>query len=111
VADASLKRLKTDRIDLFYQHRVDPNVPIEDVAGAVKDLFHAGESYGESGIRRVAEEVRGAEKGHTGADRARVAAGAEDVDRADSGNDETPSTRGEPRRRRNSAGRRRSAGD
>ncbi len=36
VADASLKRLGTDRIDLFYQHRVDPNVPIEDVAGAVK---------------------------------------------------------------------------
>jgi len=42
VADASLKRLKTDRIDLFYQHRVDPEVPIEDVAGAVKDLIAAG---------------------------------------------------------------------
>src|SRR5258705_154414 len=42
VADASLKRLKTDVIDLFYQHRVDPNVPIEDVAGAVKDLIQAG---------------------------------------------------------------------
>jgi aryl-alcohol dehydrogenase-like predicted oxidoreductase len=42
VAEASLKRLKTDVIDLFYQHRVDPNVPIEDVAGAVKDLIHAG---------------------------------------------------------------------
>ncbi len=42
VADASLKRLKTDRIDLFYQHRVDPNVPIEDVAGAVKDLVSEG---------------------------------------------------------------------
>jgi aryl-alcohol dehydrogenase-like predicted oxidoreductase len=39
VADAALKRLKTDAIDLFYQHRVDPNVPIEDVAGAVKDLI------------------------------------------------------------------------
>src|SRR5271157_1980865 len=38
VADASLKRLKTEFIDLFYQHRVDPNVPIEDVAGAVKEL-------------------------------------------------------------------------
>ena len=37
VAEASLRRLRTDRIDLFYQHRVDPNVPIEDVAGAVKD--------------------------------------------------------------------------
>jgi len=42
VADASLKRLRTDRIDLFYQHRVDPDVPIEDVAGAVKDLIAAG---------------------------------------------------------------------
>ncbi len=42
VADASLKRLKVDAIDLFYQHRVDPNVPIEDVAGAVKDLIQAG---------------------------------------------------------------------
>src|SRR5579872_2352775 len=42
VAEASLKRLRTDRIDLFYQHRVDPNVPIEDVAGAVKDLIQEG---------------------------------------------------------------------
>ncbi|HTW68387.1 MAG TPA: aldo/keto reductase [Acetobacteraceae bacterium] len=42
VAEASLKRLSTDRIDLFYQHRVDPNVPIEDVAGAVKELVAAG---------------------------------------------------------------------
>ncbi|MBV9560821.1 MAG: aldo/keto reductase [Bradyrhizobium sp.] len=42
VAEASLKRLKTDRIDLFYQHRVDPDVPIEDVAGAVKDLVEQG---------------------------------------------------------------------
>jgi aryl-alcohol dehydrogenase-like predicted oxidoreductase len=42
VADASLKRLRTDRIDLFYQHRVDPDVPIEDVAGAVKDLIGVG---------------------------------------------------------------------
>lgn len=42
VADASLKRLRTDVIDLFYQHRVDPNVPIEDVAGAVKDLIKEG---------------------------------------------------------------------
>jgi aryl-alcohol dehydrogenase-like predicted oxidoreductase len=40
VAEASLKRLKSDTIDLFYQHRVDPNVPIEEVAGAVKDLIH-----------------------------------------------------------------------
>lgn len=42
VVEQSLKRLKTDRIDLFYQHRVDPNVPIEDVAGAVKDLIKDG---------------------------------------------------------------------
>src|SRR5207237_1153374 len=42
VAEASLKRLKTDVIDLFYQHRVDPNVPIEDVAGAVKELIQQG---------------------------------------------------------------------
>ncbi len=42
VAEASLKRLRTDRIDLLYQHRVDPEVPIEDVAGAVKDLIQQG---------------------------------------------------------------------
>ncbi len=42
VADASLKRLRTDRIDLFYQHRVDPNVPIEEVAGTVRDLIQEG---------------------------------------------------------------------
>jgi aryl-alcohol dehydrogenase-like predicted oxidoreductase len=42
VAEASLKRLKTDRIDLFYQHRVDPNVPVEDVAGTVRDLIQEG---------------------------------------------------------------------
>jgi aryl-alcohol dehydrogenase-like predicted oxidoreductase len=42
VTEAALKRLRTDRIDLLYQHRVDPNVPIEEVAGAVKDLIRAG---------------------------------------------------------------------
>src|SRR6266705_5383005 len=42
VAEESLKRLKVEAIDLFYQHRVDPNVPIEDVAGAVKELIEAG---------------------------------------------------------------------
>jgi aryl-alcohol dehydrogenase-like predicted oxidoreductase len=42
VAEASLKRLRTDRIDLFYQHRIDPSVPMEDVAGAVKDLIREG---------------------------------------------------------------------
>ena len=57
VADASLKRLKTDRIDLFYQHRVDPNVPIEDVAGAVKDLIQQGKvkhfGISEAGLHTV----------------------------------------------------------
>src|SRR5262249_52833128 len=42
VAEASLRRLRTDRLDLFYQHRVDPNVPIEDVAGTVKELIREG---------------------------------------------------------------------
>ena len=42
VADASLRRLQVDVIDLFYQHRVDPEVPIEDVAGTVKELIEAG---------------------------------------------------------------------
>src|SRR6185295_16311103 len=42
VAEASLKRLRTDRIDLFYQHRVDTDVPIEDVAGALKELIEEG---------------------------------------------------------------------
>jgi aryl-alcohol dehydrogenase-like predicted oxidoreductase len=45
VAEASLKRLKTDAIDLFYQHRVDPDVPIEDVAGTVKDLIKEDQSF------------------------------------------------------------------
>jgi len=45
VADASLTRLRTDRIDLFYQHRVDPDVPIEDVAGAVGELVQAGKVH------------------------------------------------------------------
>ena len=57
VADASLKRLKTDRIDLFYQHRVDPNVPIEDVAVAVKDLIREGKvkhfGLSEAGVQTI----------------------------------------------------------
>ena len=57
VADASLRRLKTDRIDLFYQHRVDPNVPIEDVAGAVKDLIREGKvkhfGLSEAGVQTI----------------------------------------------------------
>jgi aryl-alcohol dehydrogenase-like predicted oxidoreductase len=57
VADASLKRLKTDVIDLLYQHRVDPDVPIEDVAGAVKDLIRQGKvkhfGLSEPGVQTV----------------------------------------------------------
>ena len=57
VAHASLKRLKTDVIDLFYQHRVDTNVPIEDVAGAVKDLIHQGKvkhfGLSEAGVQTI----------------------------------------------------------
>jgi aryl-alcohol dehydrogenase-like predicted oxidoreductase len=57
VADASLKRLETDRIDLFYQHRVDPSVPIEDVAGAVKQLIREGKvahfGLSEAGVQTI----------------------------------------------------------
>jgi aryl-alcohol dehydrogenase-like predicted oxidoreductase len=57
VADASLTRLRTDRIDLLYQHRVDPNVPIEDVAGAVKDLIREGKvkyfGLSEAGVQTI----------------------------------------------------------
>src|SRR5271169_6495508 len=57
VAEASLKRLNTDRIDLLYQHRVDPNVPIEDVAGAVKDLIKEGKvkhfGLSEAGVQSI----------------------------------------------------------
>lgn len=57
VAEASLKRLKTDVIDLFYQHRVDPNVPIEDVAGTVKDLIREGKvkhfGLSEAGVKII----------------------------------------------------------
>jgi aryl-alcohol dehydrogenase-like predicted oxidoreductase len=57
VADASLKRLRTDSIDLFYQHRVDPNVPIEDVAGTVKELIQQGKvkhfGLSEAGVQTI----------------------------------------------------------
>jgi aryl-alcohol dehydrogenase-like predicted oxidoreductase len=57
VAEASLKRLKTEVIDLFYQHRVDPDVPIEDVAGAVKDLIQQGKvkhfGLSEAGVQTI----------------------------------------------------------
>ena len=186
VAEASLKRLKTDVIDLFYQHRVDPEVPIEDVAGAVKELIHegkvkhfgmseagvqtirrahavqpvtalqseyslwfrepeaeviptleelgigfvpfsssrqgfsdrqdqsrdkvrgrrfsqhrpslhGGEPEGESGDGGHGRQIRAAEEGDTGANRTRLAAGPEAMDRADSRHDKAASTGGEPR--------------
>src|SRR5208282_5046222 len=57
VADASLKRLKTNVIDLFYQHRVDPNVPMEDVAGTVKQLIREGKvnhfGLSEAGVQTI----------------------------------------------------------
>jgi len=57
VAEASLRRLKTDRIDLFYQHRVDPNVPLEDVAGTVKELIQQGKvkhfGMSEAGVESI----------------------------------------------------------
>jgi aryl-alcohol dehydrogenase-like predicted oxidoreductase len=57
VADASLRRLKTDRIDLFYQHRVDPNVPIEEVAGTVAELIMEGKvrhfGLSEAGVKNI----------------------------------------------------------
>jgi aryl-alcohol dehydrogenase-like predicted oxidoreductase len=57
VADAALKRLRTDRIDLFYQHRVDPNVPMEDVAGTVRDLIAEGKvkhfGLSEAGVQTI----------------------------------------------------------
>jgi aryl-alcohol dehydrogenase-like predicted oxidoreductase len=57
VAEASLQRLRTDRIDLLYQHRVDPDVPIEDVAGAVKDLIREGKvrhfGLSEAGVQTI----------------------------------------------------------
>jgi len=57
VAEASLKRLKTNAIDLLYQHRVDPNVPIEDVAGAVKELIQQGKvkhfGLSEAGVQTI----------------------------------------------------------
>ena len=72
VAEASLKRLRTDVIDLFYQHRVDPAVPIEDVAGAVKDLIAQGKvkhfGLSEPGVQTIRRAHRGP-AGHRGAER------------------------------------------
>lgn len=71
VAEASLRRLRTDCIDLFYQHRVDPLVPIEDVAGTVKDLIAEGKvkhfGLSEAGCANHSPGARGA-SGHGGAE-------------------------------------------
>jgi aryl-alcohol dehydrogenase-like predicted oxidoreductase len=176
VADTSLQHLRTDRIDLFYQHRVDPNVPIEDVAGTVKELIREGKvrhfglseagaqsirrahavqpvaalqseyslwwrepeaevlptceelgigfvafsplgkgfltgkidentSFDKDDFRRSARLDRDGQAGDPGPDRARVAAGAEAVDRADPWHHQVASPEGERRRRRRGADR------
>ncbi len=72
VAEASLKRLKIDVIDLFYQHRVDPDVPIEEVAGAVKELIQdrQGQALRPVGGRRADDPSRACgAAGHGGAER------------------------------------------
>ena len=200
MADASLKRLRTDHIDLFYQHRVDPDVPIEDVAGAVKELIAEGKvkhfGMSEAGVQTIRrahavqpvtavqseyslfwrgpeaellpalEELgigfvpfsplgagfltgkidentkfdptdfrnmvprfspearkanmvlvdlvksrRGTQRRDAGTSRTRLAAGAEAVDRADPGNHQAASARGEPRRGERRADRGRPQGD
>ena len=72
VAEASLKRLRVDAIDLFYQHRVDPDVPIEDVAGAVKDLIQEGKvkhfGLSEAGVQDHSSRTRGP-AGHRASER------------------------------------------
>jgi hypothetical protein len=100
MTEGSLRRLKTDRIDLYYQHRVDPNVPIDDVAGAVKDLIHEGKVrhfglsqrrdraraslshqtepfQGVARIRRRSARSRRRERGHVDLRRTRASAIAE----------------------------------
>jgi aryl-alcohol dehydrogenase-like predicted oxidoreductase len=125
-AEGSLKRLRVETIDLYYQHRVDPDMPIEDVAGAVKDLIREGKvkhfGLSEAGAqtirlahavqvpalysrgppsqpapRRSAQPGRSPEAGDACADRACLAAGPETVDCAHSGNYEALSPGGEHR--------------
>ena len=66
VVEESLKRLKTDRIDLYYQHRVDPNVPIEEVAGTIKDLIKAGKVLHFGLSEPSATTIRRAPRGSAG---------------------------------------------
>ena len=65
VAEGSLKRLKVDAIDLFYQHRVDPEVPIEEVAGAVRELIHQGKVKHFGLSEASAKTIRRAQRGNT----------------------------------------------
>jgi aryl-alcohol dehydrogenase-like predicted oxidoreductase len=76
VAEASLKRLRVDAIDLFYQHRVNPDVPIEEVAGAVKDLVQAGKVKHFGLSEAGPQTIRRVQARHAGPDCARLAAGA-----------------------------------
>ena len=66
MVEESLKRLRTDRIDLYYQHRVDPKVPIEDVAGAIKDLIKAGKGSALRSLRGERENNPPGACGSTG---------------------------------------------
>ena len=72
VAEGSLKRLKVDAIDLFYQHRVDPDVPIEDVAGAVKELIQEGKvkhfGLSEAGVQTI-RRAHAVQPGHSSPER------------------------------------------
>jgi len=91
VAEGSLKRLQVDAIDLFYQHRVDPDVPIEDVAGAVKDLIREGK------VRHFGLSEASAQEGDARSGRARLAAGPQAVDRSHPGPHQAPRPRREHR--------------
>lgn len=82
VAEAALKRLRVEAIDLFYQHRPDPSVPIEDVAGAVKDLIQAGKAKHFGLSESNADRIRRDQRRHPGPGCPGLAAGAETLDRA-----------------------------
>ena len=85
----------------FLTGKIDENTTFDSTDFRnVRPAIHAGESQGEPGLRRLADGIRRAEAGDAGADRARVAARAEAVDRAHPGHDEAASARGEPRRGR-----------
>jgi aryl-alcohol dehydrogenase-like predicted oxidoreductase len=95
--EGSLKRLRTDVIDLYYQHRVDPDVPIEDVAGAVKDLIQAGKVKHFGLSEAGAQTIRRAKASHARSNRPRLAAGAKAVDRPHSRHPQAGTPGGERR--------------